>query len=119
MFSYRNPLYNNPSVPPLKVSDPIPPIPHKEQKPNGGEPAGGDPSGSGGAAPAQPGDVPMDHSQGDPSLGKEPKQEASSQEVAKSTKSILHPSRLPRRNLKYTDGQCTIFDPQGCPIGSL
>ena len=73
-----------------------------------------DPSGSGGVA-----DVPMDHSQGDPSLDKEPKQEASSQEVAKSTKSILHPSRLPRRNLKYTDVQHTIFNPQGHPIGSL
>ena len=61
----------------------------------------------------------MDHSQGDSSLNKVPKQEASSQEVAKPTKSTLRPSKLPKRNLKYTDGQHTIFDPQGHPIGSL
>ena len=39
--------------------------------------------------------------------------------MAKPTKSTLCPSKLPRRNLKYTDGQRTIFDPQWCPIGSL
>ena len=104
VFSYRNPLYNNPSAPPPKVSNPIPPIPHKDQKPSGGEPVGDDPSGSGGVPPVQSGNVPTDHSQGDPFLDKEPKQEASSQEVAKPTRSTLHPSRLPRRNLKYTDG---------------
>ena len=32
LFSYRNPLYTKPSVPPPKVSDPILPIPHKESK---------------------------------------------------------------------------------------
>ena len=48
VFSYRNPLYSHPSAPLPKVSDPIPPIPCKEQKPGGGEPVGDDPSGSGG-----------------------------------------------------------------------
>ena len=80
---------------------------------------GGDPSRSGGASPVHTRGTPVDHSQGDPSLNKVPKQEASSQEVAKPTKSALHPSKLPRRNLKYTDGQHTIFDPQGRAIGSL
>ena len=61
----------------------------------------------------------MDCSQGDPSLDKMLKQEASSQEVVKFTKDILHPSKLPRRDLKYSDDQCTILDPQGCPIGSI
>ena len=52
-------------------------------------------------------------------LDKVPKQEASSQELAKPTKGTLHPSKLPRRNLKYTDGHCTIYDPQGHAIESL
>ena len=80
---------------------------------------GGDPSRTGGAPPAHIQDTPVDHSQGDPFLDKVPKQEASSQEVAKPTKSILCPSKLPRRNLKYTDGQHTIYNLQGHAIGSL
>ena len=58
-------------------------------------------------------------SQGDPSLDKMPKQEASSQKVAKPTKGILRSSKLPRRNLKYSNDQRTIRDPQGCLIGSI
>ena len=61
----------------------------------------------------------MDRSQGDPSLDKMPKQKASSQEVAKPTKGILHPSKLPRRDLKYSDNQRIIRDPQRCLIGSI
>ena len=61
----------------------------------------------------------MDHSQGDPTLDKVPKQEASSQEVAKPTKGILRPSKLPRRDLKYSDNQRTILDLQGRAIGSI
>ena len=61
----------------------------------------------------------MDHSQGDPSLEKVSEQEVSSQKVAKPTRNILHPSRHPRRDLKYTDDKRTILDPEGCPIGSL
>ena len=101
MLSYRNPLYKKPSVPPPRVSDPIPPIPCPGLKAGEGKLAGGDPSRSGG--------IPVDHSQGDPSLDKMPKQEASSQEVAKPTKGILRPSKLPRRDLKYSDDQHALF----------
>ena len=111
LFSYRNPLYKKPSVPPPRVSNPIPPIPHLGPKAGKGKLAGGDPSGSGG--------IPVDCFQGDPSLDKMSKQEASSQEVAKPTKGILHPSKLPRRDLKYSDDQHTICDPQGCLIGNI
>ena len=111
LFSYRNPLYKKPSVPPPRVSDPIRPIPHLKLKAGEGKPAGGDPSESGG--------IPVDCSQGDPSLDKMPKQEASSQEVAKPTKDILSPSKLPRRDLKHSNNQCTIHDSQGCLIGSI
>ena len=119
LFLYRNPLYTKPSVPPPKVSDPIPPIPHQGSKAGEGEPVGVDPSGSGGVPAVHAGNTPVDHSQGDPSLDKMPKQEASSQEVAKLTKGILHPSKLPRRDLKYSDGQHTILNPQGHPVGSI
>ena len=119
MFSYRNPLYTKPSVLPSKVSDPILPIPRKESKAGKEEPVGDDPSGSGGTLAVHAKNTPVDRSQGDPSLDKMPKQDASSQEVIKPTKGILHPSKLPRRDLKYSDNQHTIFDPQGRAIGSL
>ena len=78
-----------------------------------------DPSGSGGTPAVHTGNTPVDHSQGDPSLDKMPKQEASSQEVVKPNKGILHPSKLPRRDLKFSDNQCTILDPQEHAIGSI
>ena len=78
LFSYRNPLYTKPSVPPPKVSDPIPPIPGKGSKAGEEELAGDDPSGSGGTPAVHARKTPVDHSQGDPSLDKMPKQEASS-----------------------------------------
>ena len=53
------------------------------------------PRGSGGAPTVHAGNTPVDHSQGDPSLDKMPKQGASSQEVVKPTKGILHPSKSP------------------------
>ena len=80
---------------------------------------GGNPRGSGGVPAVHAGNTPVDHSQGDPSLDKMPKQEASFQEVVKLTKGILHPSKLPSRDLKYSDDQCTILDPHRCPIGSI
>ena len=119
LFSYRNPLYTKPSVPPPRVSDPIPPIPHQVSKAGEGELVRGNPSGSGGVPAVHARNTPVDHSQGDPFLDKMPKQEASSQEVAKLTKGILRPSKLPRRDLKYSDSQHTILDPQGRPIGSI
>ena len=119
LFSYRNPLYNKPSMPPPKISDPILPIPHRGQVAGGEGSQGGDLSGSGGVPPSWAGNPPLDHSQGDPSIKKVPEKETPSQEVAKPTKNVLHPSRLPRKDLKYTDGKHTILDPTGCPIGSL
>ena len=122
LFSYRNPLYIKPSVPPPKVSHlipPIPPIPHQGSKAGEREPMVSNPSGSGGIPAVHAGNTPVDHSQGDPSLDKMPKQEASSQEVAKPTKGILRPSKLPRRDLKYSDDWRTILDPSGCPIWSI
>ena len=119
LFSYRNPLYNKPSVPPPKVSDPIPLIPHRGQVASGEGSQGGDFSRSGGIPPSWANNPPLDHSQGDSSMEKMPEQETPSQEVTKPTKNVLHPSRLPRKNLKYTDGKHTILDPMGHPIGSL
>ena len=118
LFSYRNPLYNKPSVPPSKISDTILPIPCKGQAAGGEGSQGGDLSGSG-VSPSWADNPPLDHSQGDPFMEKMPEQETPSQEVAKPIKNVLHPSRLPRKDLKYTDGKHTILDPTGCPIGSL
>ena len=118
-FSYRNPLYTKPSMPPPKISDPIPPIPHEGFKAGKEKPMGEYPSRSGRAPPVHTRDTPVDHLQGDLSLDKVPKQGASSQEMVKPIKGILHPSKLPRRDLKYSDGQSTIYNPQGHAGGSL
>ena len=102
LFPYRDPLYTKPAVPSPKVFNPIPPFPHQGSKAGEEEPAIGDPSRSGGVPAVHVGDAPVDHSQRDPSSDKMPKQEASSQEVARHTKGILCPSKLPRRDLKYS-----------------
>ena len=119
LFSYRNPLYTKPSVPPPKVSDPNPPIPHQGFKADERELVVSDSSRSGGIPAVHARNTPVDYSQGDPSLDKMPKQEASSQEVAKPTKGIICPSKLPRRDLKYSDNWHTFLDPPGHPIGSI
>ena len=103
LFPYRDPLYINPAVPPPKVSNPIPPFPHQGSKTGEGEPAIGDPSGSGGVPAAPVRNTPVDHSQRDPSSDKMSKQEASTQEVTRPTRGILCPSKLPRRDLKYSE----------------
>ena len=61
----------------------------------------------------------LDHSQRDPSLDKMPKQEASTQEVTKPTRGILCPSKLPRRDLKYSKERHTLLDSQGRLIGCV
>ena len=119
LFPYRDLLYTKPAVPPPKVSDPIPPFPHQGSKAGKEELAIRDPSGSGAVPAVHAGDTPVDHSQRGPSSDKMPKQEASSQEVTKPIKGILHPSNLPRRDLKYSDNQHNIFNPMGHAIGSL
>ena len=78
-FLYRNPLYTKPAVPPSKVSDPMPTIPHQGSKAGKGEPAVSNPSGSGGVPAVHASNIPVDCSQRDPSSDKMPKQEASSQ----------------------------------------
>ena len=103
LFPYRDPLFIKPAVPPPKVSDPIPPFPHQGSKSGEGELAIRDPNGLGGIAAAPVRNTPVDHSQRDPSLDKMPKQEASTQEVTRPTRGILHPSKLPRRDLKYSE----------------
>ena len=118
LFSYRNPLYNKPAPPP-KISDSIPPIPHRVHAAGGEGSQRGDLNGSRGVPPSRADNPPLDHSQGDLSMEKVPEQETPSQEAAKPTKNVLRPSRLPRKNLKFTDGKHTILDPSGCPIGSL
>ena len=57
--------------------------------------------------------------QRDPSLDKMPKQGASALEVAWPTRGILHPSKLPRRDLKYSEERPTLLDSQGSLIGCV
>ena len=95
MFPYRDPLFIKPAVPSPKVSDPIPPFPHQGSKSGEGELPIGDPVGSGGSPAAPVGNTPVDRSQRDPSLDKVPKQEASTQEVMRPTRGILHPLQAP------------------------
>ena len=103
LFSYRNPLSIKPAVPPLKVSDPIPPLPHQGSKSGKGELAIRDPNGLGGVTAGPVGNTPVDHSRRNPSSDRMSKQEASTQEVTKPIRGILRPSKLPRRDLKYSE----------------
>ena len=80
---------------------------------------GDDHGGSGEVPPSLPGDTSMDDSKEDPSTGKASGQETSSQKGAKANRNLAHPSKTPRKALKYTDNQCTILDPHGHPIASL
>ena len=113
LFPYRDPLFIKPAVPPPKVSNPILPFPHQGSKSGEGESAIGDPNGSGGVPAAPVGNTPVDHSQRDPSSNKMPEQEASTQEVMRPTKGILRPSKLPRRDFKYSKDRCTLLDSRG------
>ena len=61
----------------------------------------------------------MDSSQRDPSSDKMPKQEGSTPGVVGPTRGILHPSKLPRKDLKYSEEQRTLLDPQGCTVGHV
>ena len=119
LFPYRNPLFIKPAVPPPKVSDPIPPFPHQGSKSGEGEPVIGDPNGLGGIAAGPVGNTPVDHSQRNPSSDKMSKQEASTQEVTRPIRSILCPSKLPRRDLKYSEERRTPLDSQGCLVGCV
>ena len=61
----------------------------------------------------------MDSSQRDPSSDKMPKQEGSTPGVVGPTRGILRPSKLPRKDLKYSKEQCTLLDPQGHTVGHV
>ena len=102
-FSYKNPLSIKLAVPPSKVSNPIPPLPHQGSKSGEGEPAIGDPNGLGGIAASAVENTPVDHSLRNPSSDRMSKQEASTQEVMRPIRGILRPSKLPRRDLKYSE----------------
>ena len=118
-FFHRDPLHIKPAVLPPKVSVPIPPFPHQGSKSGEGEPANGDPNGLRGISAAPVRDTPVDRSQRDPSSDKMPKQEGSTPGVAGPTRGILHPSKLPRRDLKFSEEQRTLLDSQGRIIGCV
>ena len=119
LFSYRNPLSIKPAVPPPKVSNPIPPLPYQGSKSGEGEPVIGDPNRLGGIAAGPVGNTLVDHSRRNPSSDRMSKQEASTQEVIRPIRGILCPSKLPRRDLKYSEEQCTPLDSQGCLVGCV
>ena len=119
LFSYRNPLSIKPAVPLPKVSDPIPPLPHQGSKSGEGEPAIGDPNRLGGIAAHPVRNTLVDHSRRNPSSDRMSKQEASTQEVTRPIRGILCPSKLPRRDLKYSEERRTPLDSQGCLVGCV
>ena len=101
------------------MSVPIPPFLHQGSKSGEGEPAEGDPNRLRGVSTAPVRDTLVDHSQRDPSLDKMLKQEGSTPEVTRPTRGILHPSKLPRRDLKFSEEQHTLLDSQGRLIGHV
>ena len=116
---HRGLLHTKPAVFPPKVSIPVPPFPPQGSKSGEGELANGDPDGSRGVSAAPVRDTPVDSSQRDPSSDKMPKQEGSTPGVVGPTRGILRPSKLPRKDLKYSEEQRTLLDPQGCTVGRV
>ena len=103
LFPYRNPLSIKQAVPPPKVSNPIPPLPHQGSKSGEGELVIRDPNGLGGVAAGPVRNTPVDHSRRNPSSDRMSKQEAFTQEMTRPIRGILCPSKLPRRDLKYSE----------------
>ena len=118
-FFHRDPLHIKPAVPPPKVTIPIPPLPHQGSNSGEGELAGGDPHRLRGVSTAPVRDTPVDHYQRDPSSNNVLRQEGSTPEVMRSTKGILRPSKLPRRDLKFSEKQCSLLDSQGHLVGHV
>ena len=104
---------------PPKVSIPIPPFPHQGSKSGEGESANRDPNGLRGVPAAPVRDTPVNHSQRDPSSDKMPKQEGSTPGVVGPTRGILCPSKLPRKDLKFSEEQCTLLDSVGHIVGHV
>ena len=61
----------------------------------------------------------MNHSQRDPSSDKMYKKEGSTPGVVGPTRGILHPSKLPRRDLQFSEEQHTLLDSQGHVVGCV
>ena len=79
----------------------------------------GDPHRLRGVSTAPVRDTPVDHSRRDPSSNNVLKQEGSTPEVMRSTKGILRPSKLPRRDLKFSEEQHSLLDSQGHLVGCV
>ena len=116
---HRGLLHTKPAVFPPKVSIPVPPFPPQGSKSHEGELVNRDPDGLRGVSTAPVRDTPVDSSQRDPSSDKMPKQEGSTPGVVRPTRGILCPSKLPRRDLKYSKEQHTLLDPQGHTVGHM
>ena len=109
---HRGPLHIRPAVFPPKVSVPIQPF--LPQGSNSGEEGlvNRDSNGLRGVSATPVRDTPVYHSQRDPSSDKMSKQEGFSPGVVGPTKGILCPSKLLRKDLKFSEEQRTLLDPQ-------
>ena len=116
---HRGLLHIKPAVFPPKVSVPVSPFHPQGSKSGEGELVNGDPDGLRGVSAAPVRDTPVDSSQRDPSSDKMSKQEGSTPGVVGPTKGILHPSKLPRKDWKFSEEQHTLLDPQGCTVGHI
>ena len=61
----------------------------------------------------------MDHSRRDPSSDRRFRQEGSTPGVTRPTRGILRPSKLPRRDLKFSKEECTPLDSQEHLVGHV
>ena len=116
---HRGLLHTKPAVFPPKVSIPILPFPPQGSKSGEGELANGDPNVLRGVSAAPVRDTPVDSSQRDPSSDKMPKQEGSTPGMVGPIRGILCPSKLPRKDLEYSEKQHTLLDPQGHTVGHV
>ena len=98
---------------------PIPPFPHQGSKSGEEEPASRDSNGLRSVSTAPVKDTLVDHFQRDSSSDRGFRQEGSTPGVTRPTRGILCPSKLPRRDLKFSEEQRTPLDSQECLVGHV
>ena len=115
LFTYRNPLFNNPLSLPPKVSNPIPPIICSGPRAGDGRPMGGVHEGSEEVHPPPSGDTPMDDASQGGSTCREGKEDLFPKRWLKPAKTLHATQKLPGRPWSTLTTSVLSWTPMGIP----